>query len=54
LTTIINLISASPKYHIDLHCAHTIEIIHIVAIGECETTTGANEIGNLHRSGTTQ
>jgi len=53
LTTIINLISASPKHHTELHDAQTIEIAHMVATGERETGRGANQIGNLHRNGTT-
>jgi hypothetical protein len=48
MTTIINLISASLKYHIELHCAQIIEIAHTIAIRECETMRGANKIGNLH------
>jgi hypothetical protein len=54
LTTIINLISASLKHHIELHYTQAIEITHMVATRERETGRGANQIGNLHRSGTTQ
>jgi hypothetical protein len=54
LTTIINLISVSPKRHTELHYAWAIEITHMVATGERETGRGANQIGNLHRSGTTR
>jgi len=54
LTTIINLISASPIRHIELHYAQAIEIAHMVATRERETGRGANQIGNLLRSGTTQ
>jgi hypothetical protein len=54
LTTIINLISASPKRHIELHYAQAIEIAHMVATRKCENDRKANQIGNLHRSGTTQ
>ncbi|XP_052309181.1 uncharacterized protein LOC18099599 [Populus trichocarpa] len=54
LTTIINLICASPKRHTELHYAQAIEIAHMVATGECETGRGANQIGNLHQSGTTR
>jgi len=54
LTIIINLISASLKHHIELHYAQAIEIAHMVATRERETGRGANQIGNLHRSGTTQ
>ena len=37
LTTIINLICASPKHHTMLHYAQAIEIAHMVATGERET-----------------
>jgi hypothetical protein len=53
LTTIINLISVSPKRHTELHDAQTIEITHMVATGERETGRGANQISNLYRNGTT-
>jgi hypothetical protein len=54
LTIIINLICASPKCHTELHYAQAIEIAHMVAAGERETGRGANQIDNLHRSGTTR
>jgi len=54
LITIINLICASPKRHTELHYAQAIEIAHMVATGERETSRGANQIGNLYRSGTTR
>jgi len=54
LTTIINLISASPKHHIELHYAQAIEIAHMIATRKRETDREANQIGNLYRSGTTQ
>jgi len=54
LRTIINLISASSKHHIELHDIQAIEIAHVVATGECETGRGANQIGNLHRNGITR
>jgi len=54
LTTIINFICASSKCHTELHYAQAIEIAHIVATGERETGRGANQIGNLHQSGTTR
>jgi len=53
LTTIINLICASPKRHTELHYAQAIEIAHMVATGEREIGRKANQIGNLYRSGTT-
>jgi hypothetical protein len=54
LTTIIDLISASLTRHIELHDAQAIEIAHMVATGERETGKEANQIDNLHRSGTTR
>ena len=53
MTTIINLISASPKRHIESHYTQVIEIAHMIATGEHETSREANQISNLHRSGTT-
>ncbi|XP_061962456.1 uncharacterized protein LOC133682945 [Populus nigra] len=44
LTTIINLICASPKCHTKLHYARAIKIAHMVATGERETGRGANQI----------
>ena len=54
MTTIIDLISASLTRHIELHDAQAIEITHMVTTGERETGRGANQIDNLHRSGTTR
>jgi hypothetical protein len=54
LTIIINLISASPKSHTELHHTQAIKIAYMVAAGEHETGKGANQIGNLYRSGTTR
>jgi len=54
LTTIINLICASLKCHIELHYAQTIEIAHMVATEECETSRRANQIVNLHQNRTTR
>ena len=48
LTTIINLISASLKRHTELHYAQVIEIAHMIATGEHETSRGADQISNLH------
>ena len=53
LTAIINLISVSLKCHTELHYTQAIEIAHIVSTEECEIGRVANQIGNLHRSGTT-
>jgi len=54
LTTIINHICASPKRHTKLHYAQTIKIAHMGATGEHKTGKETNQIGNLHRSGTTR
>jgi hypothetical protein len=54
LTIIINLISASPKSHTELHHTQAIKIAYMVATRERETSRGANQIGNLYRSGTTR
>ena len=48
LTTIINLISVSPKRYTKLHYAQAIEIAHMVVTEERETGRVANQIGNLH------
>jgi len=50
LTIIINLISTSPKYYIELHYAQAIEITHVITTREHETGRGANQIGNLHQN----
>ena len=54
LTSIVNLVSASPKRHTELRSAQAIEIAHMVATGERETGRGCNQIGSLHRAGTTR
>jgi hypothetical protein len=54
LTTIINLISASLKRHTELHNAQAIEIAHMIATREREIGRRANQISNLHQSGTTR
>lgn len=54
LSTIVNLIGCSPKWHTELHSAQTFEIAHVVNSGERDTGRGLNQIGNLHRSGATR
>ena len=53
LTCIVNLISSSPKRHIELRSAQTIEIERGITSGKRETGKGANQMGTLHRAGTT-
>ncbi|XP_057500890.1 uncharacterized protein LOC130784923 [Actinidia eriantha] len=54
LASIVNLVSASPKRQNELHCAQAAEVEHMLATGERETGRGANQIGTLHRAGTTR
>ncbi|XP_038697983.1 zinc finger MYM-type protein 1-like [Tripterygium wilfordii] len=54
LTCIVNLVSASPKRHIELRSTQASEIECDIASGERETGKGANQIGTLHRAGTTR
>ena len=54
LTCIVNLISASPKRHTELRSAQAIEIERGITSGERETGKGANQMGTLHRAGTTR
>ena len=51
LSTIVNLIGCSPKWHTQLHSAQVIEIAHMVNSRERDTRSGLNEICNLHQSG---
>ncbi|XP_057515035.1 uncharacterized protein LOC130796692 [Actinidia eriantha] len=53
LVCIVNLVSASPKRQNELQCAQTAEVEHMLDTGERETGRGANQIGTLHRAGTT-
>ncbi|XP_073137186.1 uncharacterized protein [Henckelia pumila] len=54
LTSVCNLIKASPKRHTELQSAQAIEIANIVATGIRETVTGLNHIGTLQRAGKTR
>src|SRR5262249_11268293 len=51
LTLIVNLVTSSPKRLSDLRDAQQEEIAYMLAMGECESGTGANQIGTLHRAG---
>ncbi|XP_038681328.1 zinc finger MYM-type protein 1-like [Tripterygium wilfordii] len=54
LTCIVNLVSASPKRYTELRSTQASEIECDIASGERETGKGANQIGTLHRAGTTR
>ena len=54
LASIVNLVSASPKRQNELQCAQAAEVEHMLHTGERETGRGANQIGTLHRAGTTR
>ncbi|XP_058179979.1 uncharacterized protein LOC131298514 [Rhododendron vialii] len=54
LTSVVTLVDASPKRHTELQSAQAIEIEHMLDTGEHETGRGANQIGTLHRPGTTR
>ncbi|XP_042441196.1 zinc finger MYM-type protein 1-like [Zingiber officinale] len=53
-TTIVNLVTSSSKRNVELQSAQVNEIARSVVAGECETGRGANQIGTLHRVGTTR
>ncbi|GFY98023.1 subtilase family protein [Actinidia rufa] len=50
----IDNVVASPKRQNELQCAQAAEVEHMLATGERETGRGANQIGTLHRAGTTR
>ncbi|XP_042440944.1 zinc finger MYM-type protein 1-like [Zingiber officinale] len=54
LTTIVNLVTSSSKRNVELQSAQVNEIARSVVTGERETGRGANQIGTLHRVGTTR
>ncbi|XP_022856185.1 zinc finger MYM-type protein 1-like [Olea europaea var. sylvestris] len=54
LDNIINIITSSPKRVTELQYAQRIEIEHMLAIGERESGSGANQVGNLQRLGATR
>ncbi|XP_057482633.1 uncharacterized protein LOC130769355 [Actinidia eriantha] len=54
LASIVNRVSASPKRHADLQDAQAVEIERTVTNAERVTGSGANQIGTLHRAGTTR
>ncbi|XP_073016062.1 uncharacterized protein [Primulina eburnea] len=54
LTTIVNLVTSSSKRNAELQSNQVNEIARSVVAGERETGRGANQIGTLHRAGTTR
>ncbi|XP_022849847.1 zinc finger MYM-type protein 1-like [Olea europaea var. sylvestris] len=54
LDNVINMITSSPKCINELKSAQRKEIEHLLEIGERESESGANQIGNLQRAGSTR
>ncbi|XP_022859153.1 uncharacterized protein LOC111379942 [Olea europaea var. sylvestris] len=54
LDSVINMITSSPKRINELKSAQIKEIEHLLEIGERESGSGANQIGNLQRAGGTR
>ncbi|XP_022895247.1 zinc finger MYM-type protein 1-like [Olea europaea var. sylvestris] len=54
LDSVINMITSSPKRINELKSAQRKEIEHLLEIGERESGSGANQIGNLQRAGGTR
>ena len=54
LDNVVNIITSSPKRIAELRIAQRNEIEHMLAIGERDSGRGANQIGNLQRSGVTR
>ncbi|GJR79439.1 zinc finger MYM-type protein 1-like protein [Tanacetum coccineum] len=54
LTSVVNVICASSKRHDELQKAKSIEIEHLLELGEIKTGKGANQIGTLRRAGDTR
>ncbi|XP_052189909.1 uncharacterized protein LOC127799726 [Diospyros lotus] len=54
LDNIINIITSSPKRITELQAAQRKEVERMLAIGERESGSGANQVGNLQQSGSTR
>ncbi|XP_052209257.1 uncharacterized protein LOC127812770 [Diospyros lotus] len=54
LDNIINIITSSPKRVTELQAAQRKEVERMLAIGERESVSGANQVGNLQQSGSTR
>ncbi|XP_042418961.1 zinc finger MYM-type protein 1-like [Zingiber officinale] len=54
LDNIVNIVTSSTKRIAELHTAQRNEIKHMLAIGERDSGSGANQIGNLQRAGVTR
>ena len=53
LNSIVNVFGSSPKRHSELKSIREAEIIDLIASGELEIGTGANQICSLQRPGAT-
>ncbi|XP_042387913.1 uncharacterized protein LOC121980007 [Zingiber officinale] len=54
LDNIVNIVTSSTKRIAELHTVQIIEIEHMLAIGERDSGSGANQIGSLQRAGATR
>ncbi|XP_059627182.1 uncharacterized protein LOC132269976 [Cornus florida] len=54
LTCIVNLVASSPKHLAELKSFQRDEIARMLSVGERQSGKGANQIGTLHRAGTTR
>ncbi|XP_042380193.1 zinc finger MYM-type protein 1-like [Zingiber officinale] len=54
LDNIVNIVTSSTKRIAELRTAQRNEIEHMLAIGERDSGSGANQIGNLQRAGATR
>ncbi|XP_073042005.1 uncharacterized protein [Primulina eburnea] len=51
LDNIVNIVTSSTKHIAELHTAQINEIEYMLSIGERDSGSGANQIGNLQRAG---
>lgn len=54
LDNIVNIVTSSTKRIAELQTAQRNEIEHMLAIGERDSGSGANQVGNLQRAGATR
>ncbi|XP_073138704.1 uncharacterized protein [Henckelia pumila] len=54
LDNIVNIVTSSTKRIAELHIVQRNEIEHMLAIGERDSGSGANQIGNLQQAGATR
>ncbi|XP_073131498.1 uncharacterized protein [Henckelia pumila] len=54
ILSVVNIVTSSTKRIAELHTAQRNKIEHLLATGECDSGSGANQIGNLQRAGATR